>query len=133
MANSGPMTNGSQFFITLEEAPYLNNKHSVFGEVISSDSMSILYEINRNLTSKTNKPKKDIIIEKMHVYENPFRKAIKVLRDEREKAKNHEKVTAMKQKERWIEEDSNKFKLPEAKDTEVKEGSISSHILNDYF
>lgn len=44
--------------------------------------MTILYEINKNLTSKTNKPRKEIIIEKMHVYENPFRKAIKQLKDE---------------------------------------------------
>jgi len=44
--------------------------------------MAILYEINRNLTSKTNKPKMDIIIEKMHVFENPYRKAIKILKDE---------------------------------------------------
>lgn len=62
MANAGPKTNGSQFFITLEEAPYLNNKHSVFGEIVSSESMVILYEINKNLTSKANKPKRDIVI-----------------------------------------------------------------------
>lgn len=62
MANAGPKTNGSQFFITLEEAPYLDNKHSVFGEVVSESSNVILYEINKNLTSKANKPKKEIII-----------------------------------------------------------------------
>lgn len=53
--------------------------------------MPILYEINRNLTSKTNKPKRDIIIEKMHVYENPFRRAIKKLKDEIEAARKKAK------------------------------------------
>lgn len=60
--------------------------------------MAILYEINRNLTSKTNKPKMDIIIEKMHVFENPYRKAIKILKDELQRAKNQKQITEIKSK-----------------------------------
>ena len=60
--------------------------------------MAILYEINKNLTSKTNKPKMDIIIEKMHVFENPYRKAIKILKDELQRAKNQKQITEIKSK-----------------------------------
>jgi len=66
--------------------------------------MTILYEINKNLTSKTNKPKKEIIIEKMHVYENPFRRAIKILKNEHEHSKNKPKIDEGKKTERWIED-----------------------------
>lgn len=46
MANSGPNTNMSQFFITLSECKRLDGKHTVFGEII--DGHSILYAINKN-------------------------------------------------------------------------------------
>jgi peptidyl-prolyl cis-trans isomerase A (cyclophilin A) len=50
MANSGPNSNGSQFFITLKETNYLNGKHTVFGEV--TDGMDTIRKIGETKTSK---------------------------------------------------------------------------------
>ena len=61
MANSGPNTNGSQFFITFEPTPWLNGHHVVFGEV--TNGMNILEEIEK-LGSQSGKPNKTVKIEK---------------------------------------------------------------------
>ncbi len=53
MANAGPATNGSQFFITHVPTPHLNNKHTIFGELVSSVDEKVVNEIKQGDKIKT--------------------------------------------------------------------------------
>jgi peptidyl-prolyl cis-trans isomerase A (cyclophilin A) len=67
MANAGPNTNGSQFFVTVAPTKWLTHKHTIFGEVADHESRDVVDRISNTATGAMDRPLEDVVIDSIRV------------------------------------------------------------------
>ncbi len=82
MANAGPHTNGSQFFITFASAPHLDGKHTIFGKVVGG--FDALTALERVAVGADDRPREEVRVTGVQVFVNPYKDLLKA--EEAEKA-----------------------------------------------
>jgi peptidyl-prolyl cis-trans isomerase A (cyclophilin A) len=71
MANAGPGTNGSQFFVTVAPTAWLTGKHTIFGEVADEESRKVIDRIAATQTGAQDRPATDVVVEKITIERVP--------------------------------------------------------------
>lgn len=72
MANKGPGTNGSQFFVLFDKAPHLDGMNTVFGKLLGDESLATLAKLEAIEVDKKNRPRQRAVIERVTIHANPL-------------------------------------------------------------